>query len=171
MKNIRMIAVQDVYRLETTIVQSTTTGGPQQCTFITLVGLKMLLCRSRKVNAKRLAHDLGIEVVNTMCVPVETNAVEFLRVAFEGVSCIPQYAVGPYHIDLYFDVHRVAVECDEASGHGRSRAASDLARQSYIEEKTGCTFVRFRPDVRDHLFMARVVRDVLRAIEGSKARI
>jgi hypothetical protein len=65
--------------------------------------------------------------------------------AFVGLNPIPQYKVGPYRIDLYFEAYKIALECDE-NGHCDLSAINEQERQQFIEQNLGCTFIRFNPD-------------------------
>lgn len=71
-----------------------------------------------------------------------------IKKAFQHVRTIQQYAVPPFRIDLYFSDYNIAIECDE-EGHRRYAVEQERARQHYIEENLGCTFIRYNPDAGD----------------------
>ena len=98
---------------ESTKIVSKGNGGNQICSYISLEKLKQIIACSRKPNAKVIAKDLGMEIINTHCVAIESTNIAFIMAAFSGESMIHQYYVDPYFIDLYFDKYKIAVECDE----------------------------------------------------------
>ena len=59
-----------------------------------------------------------------------------------------QYTVDGYRIDLYFPIHKLAIECDEL-GHKDRDIGYEVTRQKYIETKLGCTFIRYNPDAKE----------------------
>ena len=127
------------------LISNRINGGLQKLTYLTCDGAKQLVCRSRSVHAPKLAKLLGIVVIDNMYVPVETSAVNYLLKVFEGLTVVPQYNCMGYRIDLYFPIHKVAVECDEEGAHGPGRISKDHLRQAILESELCCKFVRFRP--------------------------
>ena len=81
---------------------------------------------------------------------------------------VQQYRVSSYRVDLYFPEQRIAVECDEED-HRRYRRAEEEKRQFYIEQATGCTFVRFNPD-DSNFHIGDVIHDIMMLIYGEGSR-
>jgi very-short-patch-repair endonuclease len=128
--------------------------------------LKLLLLRSRKVRATELARRFLIDVANTKLLHVETETVHYIMRAFQGVKMISQFCIDGdrrYVIDLYFPLHKVAVECDEENTHSIMRFEADMDREKYIEQKLGCTFVRYRPEA-PAFCMAELINIILVAL-------
>ena len=53
-------------------------------------------------------------------------------------------SVGGVYIDLYIPESKLAIECDEF-GHQSYNVVDEERRQSFIENKLSCTFIRFNP--------------------------
>ena len=75
---------------------------------------------------------------------VESEIMPHLLKAFAACSPKPQFACGPYRIDLYLPLPKIAVECDEL-GHGGYKKEAELRRERFITESLDCRFVRFNP--------------------------
>jgi len=58
---------------ESTKIVSKGNGGNQICSYISLEKLKQIIACSRKPNAKVIAKDLGMEIINTHCVAIEST--------------------------------------------------------------------------------------------------
>jgi very-short-patch-repair endonuclease len=65
-----------------------------------------------------------------------------VSVMFDGYEIVPQYSVDNYRIDFYIPELNLAVEIDEVA-HER-QIEEDRVRQSYIEKKLGCKFLRIK---------------------------
>ena len=66
-----------------------------------------------------------------------------------------------YHIDYYFPDEKVAVEIDENDHKDRNKLDEKI-RQSYIEGKLQCKFIRCNPDdpnfdIFDFIFKLRIL--------------
>ena len=87
--------------------------------------------------------DLNLEYVYNVSKQQET--LDIIIAAFKTLSCIPEYKVDQYRIDLYFPDLKVAVECDE-HGHVNRDKQYEQNREHFIKNKLGCVFVRYNPD-------------------------
>jgi very-short-patch-repair endonuclease len=92
-----------------------------------------------------LAKKLGVSIPYNIDVTKEQRTIGQIRRAFKHLETIQQYKVAPYYVDLYFPDYRIAVECDE-EGHRKYTQEVEFKRQNFIEQKLGCTFVRYNPD-------------------------
>ena len=130
---------------EKVLVKTTTKGGRQNELFLTRKGLQRLVACSRSVNASVLARVMGMDVISRTRVDFyESETVSAIFKAFSGENIILQHVIGPYRIDMYMPDYAIAIECDE--DHHTQRNQEDGERQQYIENVTGATFVRYRPD-------------------------
>ena len=59
-------------------------------------------------------------------------------------SCVPQYYVGRYRLDLYFPGEKLAVECDE-NNHVNYNETQEKERYDTITCQLGCTWIRYDP--------------------------
>ena len=59
-------------------------------------------------------------------------------------TCVPQYQVGKYRLDLYFPQEKVAVECDE-HGHIGYNQIKEKERHKAITSQLSCTWIRYDP--------------------------
>lgn len=91
----------------------------------------------------------GIEIKNPLLMSIETASIGFIQEAFKGVvPMVRQYRVNSYLIDLYIPSIKIAIECDE-HGHTGYDQIKEEQRQKHIENKLGCTFIRFNPSSPD----------------------
>mgnify|MGYP003588348064 CR=1 FL=1 len=61
---------------------------------------------------------------------------------FDGFEIIPQYIVGDFVIDWYIPELKLAIEFDE--NHHKRRTKIDTLRQTKIEKKLHCKFLRYK---------------------------
>ena len=59
-----------------------------------------------------------------------------------NLEVIPQFKVMDYRIDFYIPLIDLAIEFDEDYHNRASQKVKDCKRQSIIENKLGCTFIR-----------------------------
>lgn len=114
-------------------------GGPQEQWFLTIEGVKRVLCLSRKPVAVAIAKKANIKV-HDKYTPIETSIVIMIQKTFRGEEIIEQYPIGPYRLDMYFPKYKLAIEIDEVA-HNSKRTA-DSSRQNAISEELGCIFLR-----------------------------
>ena len=72
-----------------------------------------MLVKSKKTKAVELAKDLGIAILDNKYLSKETETLSYILTAFKGQEMKEQYTVDGYKIDLYFPIHKLAIECDE----------------------------------------------------------
>lgn len=119
-----------------------TNGGTQKTTCLDIKGVRRLIFSTRTPEATLVAKLLDLEIHH---VYAEQSTIPVIQAAFVHLNPIRQYTVGPYRVDLYLEAVNIAVECDE-NGHLGYDQVNEVDRKTYIEEKLGCTFVRFNPD-------------------------
>jgi very-short-patch-repair endonuclease len=124
-----------------------TTGGPQNVSFLTVKGLKKLICNSRKPKAIVLAKILNIDMMDIFYIPLESSLIHFLQEVYDEEELIQQYDIKPYKIDLYFPKYNLAIECDEYFHIFQKE--DDIKRENYIKEKLGCQIIRFTQDKKN----------------------
>lgn len=122
-----------------------TRGGIQTMNFISLDGVRRLICQSRSAKAKEVGIHFGVDITCNHFVSVEVESISAIQRALNGVSMIPQFSCGKYRIDLYFPLYKIAVECDEEKVHRPSSLIADKIRERSLITTLGCTFIRFRP--------------------------
>jgi very-short-patch-repair endonuclease len=150
---------------EKIILNIDTKGGQQKVVFLTREGLKKFICNSRKPNAIDLAKKLGIDMIDTFYIPIETSLVYFLQEVYLNEEIKLQFTVGPYKIDLYFPGYKLAIECDEY--FHISQKDDDIKREEYIKEKIGCEFIRFKQDKKNK-HLPSLINQINQTIEKSK---
>ena len=116
--------------------------------FIDLEGVLEILARSQKPKAVELLRKMGSTIHQYKYVRKETETISYVTRAFKGEEMIDQYHVDGYRIDLYFPVHKLAVECDEFDHRDRD-IEYEVKRQKHIEDKLKCHFIRYNPDADD----------------------
>ena len=130
---------------------------------------RKVLCAARlPLSVKRLrldsfcghVRDLDLEIKKI----TEEEIMQDLCRAFAAFDPVKQFRVGPYRVDLYLKIPKIVVECDE-NGHRQYDACREVARQSQIQDKLGCSFVRFDPYARNFSMMdqiAQIINVILR---------
>jgi very-short-patch-repair endonuclease len=121
------------------VTRLATPGGMQSVTVLKEAGIYQLVSRSRMPNAKLIAQQLNLYVLN--CAH-EQETVRILEVAFADLQPIRQFSVHGYRIDLYLAKANIAIECDE---NNHSQYKNDKKRESIIKSALGCSFVRYNP--------------------------
>ena len=116
--------------------------------FLNEEGIHELVLKSKMPKSIELAKQLGINIVDNKYLSKETETFSYILTAFKGQEMKEQYTVDGYRIDLYFPIHKLAIECDEF-GHKDRDIGYEVTRQKYIETKLGCTFIRYNPDAKD----------------------
>lgn len=157
--------IKDYDNSEKVVSNVETKGGPQNVTFLTVKGLKKIICKTRKPIGIELAKKLGIDVYDIMHVPLETSLVHFLQEVYKNEKIILQYSVGPYRIDLYFPDYNLGVECDEYFHIFQKE--DDIKRELYIKEKLKCEFVRFSHDKKNK-HLPQLICKINKIIENTK---
>ena len=121
------------------------TRKDSKITLLTRRGVEKLLCLSRSPNASDLAKFLNINVYNRFT-PIETETIKNITTAFQNHPHELQYKPPgtSFRVDLYFPIHKVAVECDE-DNHNDRNPDYENNRQSAIEKILDCKFIRYNP--------------------------
>jgi very-short-patch-repair endonuclease len=84
---------------------------------------------------------------------VEADVIKCILKTFDGNIMTLQYKVDEYRIDLYFEQHKLAIECDENHHNSIENKLKDIQRERYIYQKIKCRFIRFNPnDKKFNLF-------------------
>jgi prophage antirepressor-like protein len=112
-------------------------------------GLVAMLTKSRTLASYRVSQvisdKLGLNLKYVYNVSKQQQTLDIIRAAFKTLTCIPEYKVGTYRIDLYFPDLKVAVECDEYCHIDRDQQY-EHEREQFIKNKLCCLFVRYNPD-------------------------
>lgn len=125
-------------------------GKPQPELMITKYSLKKLLSRYRYV-APEQYKALGVEDIDVIhtYTRFEVSFCSMLEEALKelNIDVVKQYNIDGYRIDFYIPSLNIAVEYDEAQHFIKTNIKKDNDRQSYIERKLDCKFIRC--DYRD----------------------
>lgn len=96
---------------------------------------------------------------------IESNTLDIVEAALDGFAiCKRQYNVDFYRIDLYLPEYKLAIECDEF-GHASRSEWTETGRQSYLEIKLGCEFIRFNPNEVD-FNIGKVINKIFQKIQS-----
>lgn len=112
---------------------------------IKLDTVKKIIYRSNKRGAVMLAKMLGISIIDIKIPSKENKYIQNILTVFKHEKFIEHHKVGRYFVDLYFPNYQLAIECDER-GHADRNQTYEKERQTYVEKKLNCKFVRFNPD-------------------------
>jgi very-short-patch-repair endonuclease len=150
---------------EKVIRQTYTLGGNQNITFLTVKGLKRIVCNSHKPMAIDLAKKLDIDLIDFFYVPLESSLVHFLQTVYKDEKLIHQYKVDPYKIDLYFPDYNLAIECDEYLHIFQKE--DETKREKYIKDKLDCEFIRFKQNKKNE-YLPELINKINKIIEKNK---
>lgn len=137
-------------------------GRKQEVTTINKKALGLLLSKSRKPLAQEMMEALGLQEISVKTKEGET--IQIIKNTLVHLSPIEQFFVSGYRIDLYFPLHRIAVECDEL--HHKYREYQDMDRQDAITKVLGCEWVRYRPEEAGFC-IGKVLNQIIIKIYGS----
>lgn len=132
------------------LIKRNTNGGNQSMIFLTKDAVLHLISRSRSYRSKELGVQFGMRCIEVVCPSIEAHTLCQLQRAFYGQTMETQYSVNgkkKYRIDLYFPVHRIAVECDETYHLKPKNKDTDGEREKEIKGLLDCTFIRYNPFV------------------------
>lgn len=115
---------------------------------VNMIGMKCILCKSRKHTAKILAKQLEIEIYNNKFECIESQIIHYITQTFCREEMIQQFYINKYKVDLYFPKHKLVVECDEYD-HTDRNTTYEVNRQKYIETILRCEFIRFNPNAKN----------------------
>ena len=115
-------------------------------------GVKEFLLSSRKRSNKKLNEYFNVNTDCTSLLCKESNIGTVISKVFREINIVPQYKVlngdTLYYIDFYLPDYRIAIEIDEF-GHRDQSSYEEIERQTFIEAKLKCEFVRCNPDDKD----------------------
>ena len=63
-------------------------------------------------------------------------------------QCKATNNVDQYRTDLYLSEHKLAIECNEFD-HQDREVEYEFKGEKHIEDKLGCTSIRYNPDAKD----------------------
>lgn len=130
--------------------------------FINKRGVCSLLSASKMPNKTGLIELLGATYGLTYDIIArlgkEQEYIGSIITSFAYCNPIRQFKVGPYFIDLYFQVENIAIECDEFN-HTRYDQNAESVRQEFITKTIGCRFIRFNPDAANFSIFG-VINDI-----------
>lgn len=140
-------------------------GGLVQCASVEnikiLVLFHILTARPTEEERKKLFSEFNLEgaTMESGFLPrAETQTISIICRALP-FKAEPNKHVGTYYIDCYFPGLRIALECDEY-GHKNYNKVDEEARQKFIQEQLGCTFVRYDP-YEEEFDVLVVIRDII----------
>lgn len=136
-----------------------TTGGCQTLLLLSELAVSFFLSKSRKSEAKNLAEQLKLSYV--IAHSKQSRTISIIRNAFIHLNPVEEFFVSGYRIDLYFPLHRIAIECDE-DHHSRQKIC-DQFRQDTITKLLGCSWIRYSPDEQGFC-VGKVINRILLAI-------
>ena len=146
--NLSNILKKHVNKADVSKRYTITKGGKQKVNFINESGvIDLVVHTSLSIeNRREFLESLGIKADHVKF--QKKQRFEFqcfhsmVSVMFDGYEIVPQYSVDNYRIDFYIPELNLAVEIDEVA-HER-QIEEDRVRQSYIEKKLGCKFLRIK---------------------------
>lgn len=121
-----------------------------------------LLCSSYDIRHRYVRKVKDLRIKNVV-MSLENSTIGFICAALKPLfpAMVREYKVEKYRVDLYMPEINLCVECDEC-GHQEYNAAQETERQTVIEKKLACRFLRFNPNAID-FDMSDVIADILKA--------
>jgi very-short-patch-repair endonuclease len=95
----------------------------------------------KNVSVKAVVPGIEFSTIGFIC-----NTLKSLPITLERQFVVERTLGRVYYIDLYIPELKLAIECDEF-GHQSYNKVVEKRRQSFIEHKLSCTFIRFNPCV------------------------
>jgi very-short-patch-repair endonuclease len=95
----------------------------------------------QNVSIKAIVPGVELSTIGFIC-----NTLKSLPLTLERQFVVKWIHGRVYYIDLYIPELKLAIECDEF-GHQSYNKMDEKRRQSFIEHKLSCTFIRFNPCV------------------------
>lgn len=157
--NIKKIrnSIANFNELEKICIKANTKGGSQNVLFLTFLGFKKILSKTRSVYVIEFARQIGYET-NYMIHPcIESTTICNIIKVFKNENTQCQYIVDKYKIDLYFFDYKLAIECDE--NFHKANKENDTIRQNHIEDILGCVFIRYSPQ-DDNFDIFKVINSI-----------
>ena len=137
--------------------------------FINKKGINQLLIASKKPGSIDLSNFFGMNVLDKLPYK-ETEVVNQLAKFFDEAKIVYIYqkqiikdSCSKYFTDLYLPDYKLAIEIDEM-GHKNRNFFYEENRQTYIENKLNCKFLRFNPDEKNFCIF-RVIGKIHEAIQ------
>ena len=133
------------YIKKQTSVKKGNNGGHNEIIFYTTEETFTLIKNSYNLKNRYIKKiNENFEHVNViMC--NETKTIGFIENSYNGVFLTKrQKHIGKYYVDLYFEQHNLAVECDE-NNHIYRDTAIELEREQFILSKN-ISIIRFNPN-------------------------
>jgi very-short-patch-repair endonuclease len=124
-----------------------TNSGNQSMTYLTQNAVKLLISKSRSIYASEVSQLFGMNCTNIYSPTYESSTIMNILTVFKDENTKHQYTIDNYRIDLYFIDYKLAIECDE--NHHKNNIEKDKQRQTYIEKKLDCQFIRYNPENKD----------------------
>lgn len=123
-----------------------TPKGTRNMVFVSRSIVRRLVAKMRYPVDRGLYAALDMEYENSsrFYPSVEAQIVTFIEKTFEGEIMQRQYNVDGYLVDLFFPLYNLAIEIDEHNHVYYPRMHAE--RQTNIERRTGCTFIRVCTD-------------------------
>jgi very-short-patch-repair endonuclease len=121
----------------------------QNMKIINTDGLKQILQSTRSKKVDVLINSLSAFQISfdTIFVCKEASFLRIISESFISLNQKKEYTVKNYRIDLYFIDYKLAIECDENTGHKNS--IYEKNRQEFLEKELYCSFIRFNPDEKN----------------------
>ncbi len=117
------------------------------CDIYKLVKLIIANCKLSRLQINCWCVKLGCDHSDLIAykkTPVELDTLDIIKAAFKNYTCIKQFTIDKYRIDLYIQEINVAIECDEY-GHRHYNNQTEDSRRTVIESALNCTWVRYNP--------------------------
>ena len=150
-------------------VSKSTKGGEHNAAYINHDSLMKVITKSRKPRAIELSRRLNLDLRTKYYVSIETDVIKCIMKTFQGNDMKTQFYVDNYHIDLYFENVKLAIECDESHHNSSSNKIKDRERQDHISQKLSCKFIRFNPNDKNfNLFT--LLNEIYVYISGFQSR-
>lgn len=141
-------------------------GGQNEETILLTNDTFELIKNSYNLKNKYITKFKDTTLVNTFIMNLETSTIGFIQKIFENIIIVKrEYIIDNYRVDLYLPEYRIVIECDEFNHHiHRDKInKSEKERQTYIENKLQCKFIRFNP-CEDNFDLANLINIINKEI-------
>ena len=135
-------------------------------------GAVEILIKTRKRISPDVLYILkkfNIDTTNKKCLTKEQQTLSAIVNTFKTEKFEDQYKIGKYYLDLYFNEHKIVIECDE-NGHADRKPHKERERMDYANKKLDIDdshWIRYNPDEQD-FDISKVIGQIYRRIDAIK---
>jgi len=136
---------ENVHYITNKILKKNGHGGHNKINYMLTEETFKLIKNSYNLRNKYIVDNTIINVSNPILMCIENQTIGFIENSYKNIiSCIRQYRIGIYKVDLYFENYNLVIECDE-NNHNDRNPEKEKQREEYIKSQ-GKHIIRYNPN-------------------------